>query len=941
MSPEIKKAALAEYLDECQEMLERLSKNLNFIEKSGGDNNILAAVYRDMHTIKGTSQLFGFSKIGQLAHVMETCLDPVRKGNINMSYELLTQLYSGMDFITLLLQGVRQTGNELDVIVPLEEILAKFISITESSLTGLNPLIKDKIIPNENIFENSVYEKQEVITSVPIGNKNEIEKEAFCIFDDIPEEKPVIIAKSPPIVPPTETPTAPVNHIEPKETETIRVQVSILDTLMNLVGELVLIRNQLLQHTKLNDEDTEFLKLSQRLNSLTAELQNEVMKTRMQPIGNVFNMFSRVVRDVSKELSKKIDLDLEGLDTELDKTILEAVKDPLMHIVRNALDHGIEQIEERKKLGKKEIALIKLTAYHESGQVIIEVTDDGRGLDREKIGAKAVEKGLTTMEALAKMNEKEVQLFIFAPGFSTAASISNISGRGVGMDVVKTNIEKIGGIVDILSKVGTGTTIKMKIPLSLAIVPALIVWANGQRFAIPQTKLVELLRIEKSNNTAEKIESLQGKPVLRLRGKLLPIISLSEVLLLQNKDNKTASAFTIKTEFDEEVLNIVVLNADGHFFGLIVDEIDDSVDIVVKSLSQFLKDLKAFSGATIMGDGTVALTIDVIGISETAGLSADPLESVSYSKENELKTTMNYRSENCDILLIDIGAPESYAIPLAIVSRIEEFENIKFEYSGEQKVIQYRNSLLPIFSLPHFLQLPFQAKHQDNENKIPVVVIKRGDHLYGIEVFQIQDIIEISSNINLSVRDRPGILGTAVTNERVIVLVDILTMIDTLKSKLEINNHHNNETNINIPSLKKINDRGHYRILIAEDSSFFRNYIQQILQEAGYHVEVACDGQEALNLLTNAPPDHFSLILSDIEMPIIDGYEFARKVRALQVFVQLPMCAVTTRFSNSDIEQGRLAGFNHYFEKLNAETLLANIDKILCTEQKIEVKKYA
>ncbi|MES2614108.1 MAG: chemotaxis protein CheW [Bdellovibrionota bacterium] len=923
MPTEMKKTALSEYLDECQEMLEHLSKNLASIEKNGSDKDTLAAIYREMHTIKGTSQLFGFSKIGNLAHMMETCLDPVRKGKINMSHELLDNIYAGMDFMELLIQGVRDKNQESDIPIPIEKLLPKFISITERSLTGLRPLMSDKILSQQKIsFDSSSSKKG----TTPVSSENNTKNSGFELFEDPPAQTPTPITPAKATVdtkPKLET--IQKISIEDPQSETIRVQVSILDSLMNLVGELVLIRNQLLQHTKSNDENTEFLKLSQRLNILTAELQNEVMKTRMQPIGNIFNMFSRVVRDVSKELGKKIDLDLQGTDTELDKTILEAVKDPLMHIVRNALDHGVEPVDERKKLGKKEIAILKLTAYHESGQVIIEIIDDGRGLSREKIGGKAVEKGLIAADTFSKMTDKEVQLLIFSPGFSTASAISNISGRGVGMDVVKTNIERIGGVVDILSKPGYGTTIKLKIPLSLAIVPALIVRAGGQRFAIPQTKLVELIRIEKSSSTSEKIESLQGKPVLRLRGKLLPIVSLSEILHHETEEKKLS--------LDEEIYNIVVLNADGHFFGLVVDAIDDSVDIVVKSLSSFLKDIKVFSGATIMGDGAVALTIDVMGISEIAGLAADNTDTRASAREEIPTSISSYRSENCDILLINIGAAESYAIPLAVVSRIEEFDASQFEHSGEQKVIRYRNSLLPIFSLPNFLNLPFKSEKQNQDGKTPIVVIKRGDHLYGIEVCEIQDIIEVSSQIDQSVRDRPGILGTVILKDRMIVIVDILGMIDTLQVKLDIVGRTPKETGKPAITSKNIASRRQRRILVVEDSSFFRNYMRQLLQGAGYLVEVACDGQEGFAQLSNSPANHFSLILSDIEMPVMDGLELARKVRASETHKHLPMCAITTRFSTNDIEQGKLAGFTNYLEKLNAEKLVMDIDEIFCNAQ--------
>ena len=942
-----KEAALNEYFDECQEMLEHLSKNIEITESKGFDKEIIAAIYRDMHTIKGTSQLFGFSKIGSLAHIMETCLDPVRKGKIPVTVELLDSLFIGIDFITLSLQKIRELKKEPENDENLIKIFTKFISIVEFSLTGVDVIAKDKILPTENILDHlklnqSNKEKSQVVDE----NKKEPESQGFEIFEKSPKTT-LTTVNSTVQTAHVKADEAPINQDITKKyttdeqmTETIRVQVTLLNSLMNLVGELVLIRNQLLQHAKLNDEDTEFLKISQRLNVLTAELQNEVMKTRMQPIGNILTVFSRVVRDLSRELGKKVDLVLHGVETELDKTVIEAVKDPLMHIVRNAVDHGIEFLEERKKTGKKETAQIQLNAYNESGQVIIEIKDDGRGLDRQKIGNKAVEKGLITKESFEKMSDKEVQLLIFSPGFSTAETISNISGRGVGMDVVKTNVERIGGLVDIFSEVGIGTTILIKIPLSLAIVPALIVQASGQRFAIPQSKLVELLRIDGSDNSStERIESLQGKSVLRLRGKLLPIISLSQVLFYQkNEVNKNNLEDLNLPTAKDNVSNVVVLNADNFLFGLIVDEIDDSADIVVKSLSNFLKELKVFSGATIMGDGSVALTIDVLGIAETAKIY------VGNSNEHPpaLVSTNNvshYRSDICEYLLINIGVPGAYAIPLSIVNRLEEFENSRFEFSGEQKVIRYRNSLLPVFSLIDFLNLSTNSKEIYEKERTPIVVIKRGDFSYGIQVQEIHDIVAVSAQIDHTVKDRPGILGSLATSEKIIVIVDIYGMIDLLKDKLGDKTSISEQTSIESNKFQNRINRGKCRILLVEDSSFFRNYICTVLKEAGFSIETAFDGENALEILENSPMNHFSLILSDIEMPIMDGYELARRVKSSKNHSHIPLFAITTKFSQSDIEEGKNAGFLKYLEKLNAEKLLADIDSTLHNqEHKEEIK---
>lgn len=965
-NPKMKEAALAEYLDECAEMVERFSQNLSTIESGNAGKDTLAAIYRDMHTIKGSSQLFGFSQVGQLAHAMETCLDPVRKGKAKVLPALVDSLYAGIDIISSLLQGIRENKVEPDMQAELTKLLPRLVSIAELSLTGSSPPTKDKTLPADSEFtsakvplavgsahsspEVSRVENAEQEAKKPVADSNkkhEPENPGFGIFED--EVAPVAAKNSTADVKaapsPTQSPSAnaskpPVEvtakpSADDQQSETIRVHVSLLDNLMNLVGELVLIRNQLLQHAKTNDDDANFAKMSQRLNILTAELQNEVMKTRMQPIGNILNKFTRVVRDMGRDLGKKIDLELVGAETELDKTIIEAVKDPLTHIVRNAVDHGIESSVDRKKAGKPETGHIRLKAYHESGQVIIEIVDDGRGLDRQRIGSKAVEKGLITAEAFAKMTDREVQFLIFAPGFSTAASVSNISGRGVGMDVVRTNVERIGGVVDLISTPGAGTTIKLKIPLTLAIVPALIVRTAKQRFAIPQTKLVELLRIDESETTGEKIEFLQGRPVLRLRGRLLPLVSLGEILSKPEaapKEQKTKQP-------GSSVLNIVVLNADSFLFGLIVEEIEDSADIVVKSLSQFLKDLTLFSGATIMGDGAVALTIDVLGISGVARLAAesDDTSATSTTKSVEVQKTKQHELETSEFLLIDVGAPGSYALPLTVVSRLEEFETSRFELSGEQKVMRYREALLPIFSLPEFLHLPFDKK-KSQRDRVPVVVIRRGDRYYGIEVEEIQDVVSIAAEIDQTVKDRPGILGTMVAQERVIVVVDIFGMIDSLKARLEGEPAVNATSAADSGAKNLSSKRRRHKILIVEDSSFFRNYIRQVVEEAGYQVEVACDGADGFAKLESASAVDFTLVLSDIEMPVMDGLELARKIRSTPKCANLPLVAITTRFSNADIERGKQAGFTLYLEKLNAEKLITELDLMLCRDER-EVKR--
>ncbi|MBI3257818.1 MAG: chemotaxis protein CheA, partial [Actinobacteria bacterium] len=471
----------------------------------------------------------------------------------------------------------------------------------------------------------------------------------------------------------------------------IRVDVSLLDGLMNLVGELVLARNQILQLVA-NEQDNDFHAPAQRLNLITTELQEGVMKTRMQPIGTVWGRFPRVVRDLALSCGKQVRIDMEGAETELDKTIIEAIKDPLTHLVRNSLDHGIESPDDRVSVGKTREGRLAMRAFHEGGQVIIEISDDGAGINPTKIVDRAIERNIISADQAARMSEREMLNLIFLPGFSTAATVTNVSGRGVGMDVVKTNIERIGGTVDVLSEVGRGTTFKVKIPLTLAIIPALVVTCAGDRYAIPQISLLELLRLE-GDQAQQGIEFIHGAPVYRLRGRLLPIVDLGDQLRGGSGSDQGSRA-------DREVVNIVVLQADDRQFGLIVDDINDTQEIVVKPLGLQVKDVPIFAGATIMGDGLVALILDVLGIAQQSGVVTEARERALVE---EAASGADGTEDRTTLLLVRVGADRRMAIPLSEVSRLEEFSRGALERSGMHEVVQYREEILPLVDLTDVL----------------------------------------------------------------------------------------------------------------------------------------------------------------------------------------------------------------------------------------------
>jgi len=563
-------SALGEFFSECEEILQRVTSVLTRLESHELSSDAIDSLYRDVHTLKGTSQLFGFQRIGLIAHAIEASLEPVRQNKVKLDRQFVDLIFKSLDLIDKILKNPKlDLENDPFLQNELMHILPKMIEASNKRFGGEFQL-DHSLIPSEQIGADTLgsISQQDLSETIQRSGGNSVE----ALQSDRPHASI------------TKLKTEKNNQGEEQQLEssTIRIQVSLLDKLMNLVGEMVLARNQVLQFARTSDNN-DFLNLTQRLDLVTTELQDNVMKTRMQPIGSVFTKFQRVVRDLGKELGKTIELVIEGSETELDKSLLEAIKDPLTHIVRNSCDHGIETAEERKKIGKHPTGIILLKAFHEGGHVIIEVRDNGRGVDPKRILAKALEKRVISSDKANELSEAEIQQLIFAPGFSTVEHVSSVSGRGVGMDVVKTNVERVGGLIDLSSQPGLGTKIKLIIPLTLAIVPAMVIRNKQDFFAIPQVKLQELIRIDLDEN-AKSIEKLQGQFVFRLRGDLLPLVDLHDLL---SSDSK---------KFKRNIFNIVILKTESHSYGLVVDEICDTADIVVKPLPQFLKKMKFFLG---------------------------------------------------------------------------------------------------------------------------------------------------------------------------------------------------------------------------------------------------------------------------------------------------------------------------------------------------------
>ncbi|MFZ3215008.1 MAG: chemotaxis protein CheW [Candidatus Acidiferrales bacterium] len=812
-----------DFLAESYENLDRLDRELVALEKEPTNREALGSVFRTIHTIKGTCGFLGFNRLEKVAHVGENLLTLLREGKLLLNPEITTALLSMVDAIRQMLGEIQASGHDgnddyaelLDTLTRLQAATAaaseRASAAKPSDSTSERrqpPAAKREISKSSPRAESAPPPRAAEIT--PSGESRPEESKAAARRAGANPDPAsgrlgdVLVRRK--LVRPEDIRRALeaqrkgdgrhlgemlvhlglVTEAQLREAleevqvlsrvdSSIRVDVNLLDKLMTLVGELVLGRNQLLQLAN-TSRDAGLQAVSQRMNLIATELQEEVMKTRMQPIGNIWGQFPRTVRDVALSCGKQVNIEMEGKETELDKTIIEAIKDPLTHLVRNSVDHGIELPEDRVKAGKDPSGRLILRAFHEGGQVNIEISDDGAGLNVERIRQKAVERGLITAEQAPRLPEREIFNLIFLPGFSTAQKITNVSGRGVGMDVVKTNVEKIGGTVDVQSTLGQGTTVRVKIPLTLAIIPALIVTCAGDRYAIPQVSLLELVRLE-----ADKIESgielVHGAPVYRLRGRLLPVVYLRRELRVAESNGRKQEGAAI---------NIVVLQADGRQFGLVVDAINDTEEIVVKPLRKQLRTIKTFAGASIMGDGKIALILDVLGLAQRASVVSESKEHAEAQKAAEAAVAAGCKQS----FLLFSGPDEAHmAVPLDTLARLEELPASDVEKTGTHWVAQYRGQILPLINLSFALK-ERRARRRSKEfesdteaaARYQVLVCSHEGYRAGLVVERIVDIVEDSAEVKYPA-SRAGVLYSAVIQGRVTEMIDVPAILQTARSE--------------------------------------------------------------------------------------------------------------------------------------------------------------
>ncbi len=871
---------LKEFLTETNESLDVVDNQLVKFEQEPNNAKILDNIFRLVHTIKGTCGFLGLPRLEALAHAAETLMGKFRDG-MPATEEAVTLILTTIDRIKEILAQLEASqaepeGADQDLIDQLHDMVERGIKATlaPAAQAGATPQVLERPLRPGEV---SLDELERAFRETPI---------------ETVAPAPAVPAATAPVTAAPKAREKPVARKITAESETgegdrvanqsIRVNVETLEHLMTMVSELVLTRNQLLEISRRNEEN-EFKVPLQRLSNVTAELQEGVMKTRMQPIGNAWQKLPRIVRDLSSELGKHIELEMHGADTELDRQVLDLIKDPLTHMVRNSADHGLESPAERLRAGKPEQGAIRLSAYHEGGHIIICIADNGRGLNTERIRAKAIANGIVTEAELDKMTEAQIHRFIFAPGFSTAAAVTSVSGRGVGMDVVRTNIDQIGGTIDVKSVAGEGTSITVKIPLTLAIVSALIVEAAGDRFAIPQLAVVELVRARA--NSEHRIERIKDTPVLRLRNKLLPLMHLKKLLKI---DDGAPS--------DPENGFIVVTQVGSQTFGIVVDGVFHTEEIVIKPMSTKLRHISMFSGNTILGDGAVIMIIDPNGIAQALGTSGAAQHEIA-DENAAMRATA--AEQLTSLLVFRAGSSQPKAVPLALITRLEEIASDKIELSNGRYMVQYREKLMPLVQM--------EGVEVGTGGVQPILVFADDGRAMGLVVDEIIDIVEERLHIEVA-SNRDGILGSAVIKGQATEVIDVghflpMAFADWF-SRREMR-----------PSSQA------QSILLVDDSAFFRNMLVPVLKAAGYRVRVATNAQEGLVALRSG--QEFDAVLTDIEMPDMNGFEFAETIRADQRLKTVPIIALSSMISPAAIERGRQAGFHDYVAKFDRPGLIA------------------
>ncbi len=895
---------IQEFVVEANEHLASVEQHLLALEDRSvpTDPERIHDVFRAVHSVKGVSAFLGLDTINLLAHHMENALNQLRHAESAPASSVIEVLLRSSDKLRTLVQNV-EASVSADVQSEIED-LTRLLEDPHSVETAVVAAIERIEQLSAQIELPSAQSPNSTVTA---GSE---------------EVRPAAVTASQPGAGPAgEVPaTAAVRGNHASEDVTVRVPVVILERLMNLAGELVLSRNQLLRVVATRRK-TGIETISSRLDQVTTELQEAIMCSRMQQVGTVFSRFPRLVRDLCRKLDKQCQLIVEGSDVELDKTILEAVADPLTHLLRNSLDHGIESPANRVASGKPAAGTLVLRAFHQAGKVNITLSDDGAGVNRKRVLEKAVSKGIITAVRAAAMTDRDVVALLFEPGFSTAEVVTDVSGRGVGMDVVKTNIEKLGGTVEIDSIAGQGTAVRVSLPLTLAIIPSLIVCDNGVRLALPETSITELVRLT-SDDSSLRIERLHDAEVLRLRGVLLPLVRLGA--LLRSQPGTDALAAAGKPQGQAELrsavaaersrapqlappANVIIVESGATKFALAVDQVRDPEQIVVKPLGRHLRRCRFLAGTTVLGDGNIAFILDIVGLAALAKLMTTSTSVASHVVKNdqdlaaETQTTLLFRNVQQELL----------GVPMAMISRIERIQGRQIQRVDGRLLLMYRGSCLSLLSL--------SGDHTDEllrRGDCYVLVFQIDEHEVGLVVPHLVDICDVSLNVDAELFADASVMGTVLIGDEIARLIDPVELVarsapDAVKALRQR------------PDVKQSKT-----VLLAEDSHFFRQQVQRFLEADGFRVVAFDDGQRAWSALESGRvvPD---MVVTDIEMPNMNGYEFCRRIRASERWQGLPVVALTSLSGEDNLRRGREAGFNDYQVKMDRERLSAAVYRLL------------
>lgn len=875
---------MRDFIEEAVNHLAHVERDLLQIESQGAeiDLELVNQVFRGIHSIKGAAGFLGLGAVQSLAHRLENLLNGIRNGEFVPDKETIDVLLSSADQLRCLVEAP-EVSEEVDIaahLIALDDVARRH--------QGGNLATGERIHGGD-----APSSTHEVLPGVEGGSSVQDE------FGQATKSDPW--SEAPGRGGPRNGSAADAN---------IRVAVGTLDQLMNLAGELVLSRNQLLQMLS-DTQNIGFEAVASRIDQVTSELQEAIMQTRMQPIGTVFNRFRRVVRDLSGKLGKQCDLSISGEEVELDKTIIEAIADPLTHLVRNAIDHGIETPEARLAQGKKRGGSLQLRAFHQAGKVIIRIEDDGRGIDANALKEKAVAKGFLASERAADMPEREAVRLIFHPGFSTAETVTDVSGRGVGMDVVKTNIEKLGGSVELETEVGVGTQITVTLPLTLAIIPCLLVRAGGERYAIPQANIAELVRVRPAE-VATRIGRVKNAEVLRLRGSLLPLVRLSQVVEAEAEDRDAGNAneVPVEAERNERAWNIIVVESGRVRYGLIVDSLFDSEEIVVKPLGRHLKDCICLAGATVLGDGRVAMILDIPGIMVHAKLERSDEEPQTNADQD-----CSVADEDEQWALLFTNDPkEHFAIPMGLISRIERIQSEQIDHVAGQELLQYRGASLPLLSLERCIN----ALPRAEQTRLYVAVFNMGQREVGLIVPNIVDIRTVPSEIDSMTLSERGVMGSLVVDGRAVRMVDLFELAEVAHPEWAV-------SRTRVPASDQEEAP---TILLAEDSDFFRTHVAGYLEEHGYQVVRCEDGAIAWERIAS-DVDAIDLVITDVQMPNLDGFGLCRKIKGSASTAHLPVIALTSLAGEEDVRRGKECGIDEYQVKMDRDNLIRAVARLL------------